>query len=420
MSATGEAGKGARLDLPGGQLPVDKHGVEISGMVNRAWHLGLSFLHTLFAKEHNAIVDMLESKYPRMSEEKLFQIARLVNAAVMAKIHTIEWTPAGVMPNRITNDGLNGNWYGLLSNALKKGKHREALRDFLGLEISNREVGGIIGSTTHDHGVEYSLTQEFLAVYRLHPMMMDKLTFRTIDGSREWEVYLAEMRMKNARALACEIGHANIAYSAGTTHAGQLVLNNFPQTLTELSVPGCPFMDMAMVDLLRDLEDGVPRFNEFRERLGLKKFTAWTDFTDDATQIEKLKSVYQKDGITDQAAIERVHLLVGTLASAKRPSGFGFGEELFTIFILNASRRLEADPFYTEHYDAAHYTEAGLDWVDDATFKGVLLRHYPELARTGLANVENAFEPWDTDPALLNDKGRHPLMRGGVDPLVER
>jgi hypothetical protein len=37
----------------------------------------------------------------------------------------------------------------------------------------------------------------------------------------------------------------------------------------------------------------------------------------------------------------------------------------------------------------------------------VLLRHYPQLAHTGLANIRNAFEPWD-DAAVLDPK-RHPL-----------
>jgi hypothetical protein len=151
----------------------------------------------------------------------------------------------------------------------------------------------------------------------------------------------------------------------------------------------------------------------------MPEFTSWSDFTDDPDQIAKLRTVYQSDGATEKEAIDRVDLLIGTLGSAKRPAGYGFGEELFTLFILNASRRLEADPFYTTHYDAMHYTDAGLEWVDDATLKGVLLRHYPALAATGLANVENAFEPWDTDPRQLSDRTRHPLMHGGVDPVLE-
>src|SRR5690606_24147026 len=190
-------------------------------------------------------------------------------------------------------------------------------------------------------------------------------------------------------------------------------------SLTEISLPGFPVLDLAMIDVLRDREDGVPRFNELRRRWGMPQFTAWSDFTDDPDQISRLKAVYQADGCSDQEAIDRVDLLVGTLGSAKRPSGYGFGEELFTLFILNATRRLEADPFYTTWYDADHYTEAGIEWVDQTIFKDVLLRHYPRLAETGLANVENAFEPWDTDPDQLADRSRHPLAHGGVDPTIQ-
>ena len=80
---------------------------------------------------------------------------------------------------------------------------------------------------------------------------------------------------------------------------------------------------------------------------------------------------------------------------------------MFQIFILNATRRLQADRFYTDSYDEETYTAVGLRWIDDADFKAVLLRHYPELRDTGLANVKNAFEPWDTDDRL--DPRRHPL-----------
>ena len=66
-----------------------------------------------------------------------------------------------------------------------------------------------------------------------------------------------------------------------------------------------------------------------------------------------------------------------------------------------------ADRFFTDDYTEEVYTAEGLQWIDDATFKTVLLRHYPELLGTGLANVENAFEPWDEDRLLSSE--RHPL-----------
>ena len=37
----------------------------------------------------------------------------------------------------------------------------------------------------------------------------------------------------------------------------------------------------------------------------------------------------------------------------------------------------------------------------------MILRHYPDLVTTGLANIKNAFEPWDAGERL--DPARHPL-----------
>lgn len=109
-------------------------------------------------------------------------------------------------------------------------------------------------------------------------------------------------------------------------------------------------------------------------------------------------------------------MLVGTLAEGHRPTNFGFGETMFQIFILNASRRLQADRFFTDDYREEVYTKEGLQWVDDSSLKKVILRHYPELESTGLGNVKNAFEPWDTDATL--DPKRHPLR--GFDPDLKK
>jgi hypothetical protein len=107
-------------------------------------------------------------------------------------------------------------------------------------------------------------------------------------------------------------------------------------------------------------------------------------------------------------SIEEIDLLIGNLAEAHRPTQFGFGETLFEVFILNASRRLQADRFFTDSYREEVYTSEGLAWIDDASLKTVLLRHHPELGATGLVSVENAFEPWDLGEL---DPARHPLRQ---------
>ncbi|HET9934550.1 MAG TPA: peroxidase family protein, partial [Polyangiaceae bacterium] len=151
--------------------------------------------------------------------------------------------------------------------------------------------------------------------------------------------------------------------------------------------------------------------NQFRRLFGLKPLESIDQLTDDPEALRALKSVY--------ASIEDVDLLVGNLAESHRPTGFGFGETLFEVFILNASRRLQADRFFTDSYREDIYTAEGLAWVDDATLKKVILRHFPELAKTGLASVDNAFEPWDSGPL---DPKRHPLRQfdDGLRDLDEK
>jgi hypothetical protein len=243
-------------------------------------------------------------------------------------------------------------------------------------------------------------------VYRLHSLLPETLRIKQMEKPGKTEdVPFPASRQSGSGRITRRVQMRDLFYSFGTQQPGQLVLRNYPRFMTELSVPGNPVFDMGAVDVLRARERGVPRYNEFRRQLGLNPIRKWEDLTSDADLLERLKDVY---GARDED-VERLDLMVGTLGEAdeNRPTNFGFGETLFQIFILNASRRLQADRFFTTSYNAETYTQEGLDWIDDVDLKTVILRHYPELEKTGLANVKNAFEPWDEGPTL--DPKRHPL-----------
>ncbi|HET6339536.1 MAG TPA: peroxidase family protein [Polyangiales bacterium] len=385
------------LDPKTNNLPVLPDGVEQTGF-RRNWWLGLSMLHVLFVREHNAICDMLAVRYPHFSDQRLFDTARLINAAIMAKIHTVEWTPA-VLANKTLNAAMNANWYGFLTNLFRSKSARQTLAE---INVADPVAGGLVGNTADNHGVPYSLTREFLSVYRLHSLLPDQISLYAIGESKQplktWG--LAELRQANSHRITDTLSMSDLFYSFGLQNAGQLVLNNFPESLQNLSIPGAGFYDLGAVDVLRDRERGTPRYNQFRRLIGMKPLESIDDLTDDPEARRTLKQVY--------ANIEDVDLLIGNLAESHRPPGFGFGETLFEVFILNASRRLQADRFFTDSYREDIYTAEGLAWIDQVTLKTVLLRHFPDLARTGLANVENAFEPWDVG-AL--DVSRHPLRQ---------
>jgi len=382
-------------------LPLNNTGTEDSGFV-RNWWVGLSLLHTLFAREHNAICDYLMCHYPTWEDKRLFNVARLINAAVIAKIHTIEWTPA-ILPNPGLDMALNANWYGIATNLFKTGKQRNTVAE---INISNPELGGVVGNPINKHGQPFGITQEFVEVYRLHSLLPEKIiVWQTGDASASDEISMNNSRQSGSAKNIDKYGVANLLHSFGKQHPGQLVLNNYPAFMQQMTIPGNPVLDLGAVDILRARERNVPRYNEFRRGLGLNPIQKFEDLTENQDEIDTLKQLYGNQ----PEDIEKLDLMIGTLAESTqvRPTHFGFGETLFQIFILNATRRLQADRFYTDDYNASIYTNEGLEWIDQSDLKAVLLRHYPELVNTGLNNIKNAFEPWDEDELL--DKKRHPL-----------
>ncbi len=112
-------------------------------------------LHTLFAREHNAICDRLKPTYPDWDDNRLFNVARLINAALIAKIYSIEWTPA-ILPNRALDSGLNANWFGLLTNLFKSGSQRKTKAEF---NVRNPEMGGLVGNRIDKHGQPFGFAE---------------------------------------------------------------------------------------------------------------------------------------------------------------------------------------------------------------------------------------------------------------------
>jgi hypothetical protein len=207
---------------PEGQLPVDKKGIEETGFV-RNWWVGLSMLHTLFAREHNAICDMLLTHHPDWDDNRLFNVARLINAAITAKIHSVEWTPA-ILPNQGLDMALNANWYGILTNLSTSGNNRKTVAQ---VNIKNPELGGVVGNPINKHGVPYALSQEFVEVYRLHSLLPEKLHIKKIGKEGTTEVPFGQVRQAGSAKLTKEVSFTDLFYSFGVQHPGQLVLNNF-------------------------------------------------------------------------------------------------------------------------------------------------------------------------------------------------
>ncbi|KAG8386334.1 hypothetical protein BUALT_Bualt03G0138100 [Buddleja alternifolia] len=361
--------KDGKLKISGdGLLLVNEDGIAISGDVRNSW-AGLLALQSLFVKEHNAICDALKKEYPSLEDEELYRHARLVTSAVIAKIQTIDWT---VQLLKVKTDtllaGLRSNWYGLLGKKFK---------DTFG-HVGITLLSGIVGAKKpNDHGVPYSLTEEFVSVYRMHPLLPDSLLLRNIHGAPgpnkspplAKEIDMAELVGKKGVENLSKIGFTRQMLSMGHQPCGALELWNYP---------------MWLRDLIPENVDGTGR----SDRVDL---AALENLTDDNEAVETLRQVYNDDvEELDLMHIDRI-ILISRLLHLRTNGEF---------CILR--RRLEADRFFTSDFNEEVYTKKGLEWVNTTeSLKDVLDRHYPGMSDKWI-NSTSAFTVWDAPPEPHN------------------
>ncbi len=465
------------------------------------WNIGLSFFHNVFAREHNLFVDAFRLEMRKnpdadsglrrpvqpdklisnkeVTADELFEVARLVIAAEIAKIHTIEWTTQ-LLYNKPVYLAMNANWSGLFDeHPLVNAALERVIQRFTQSDNGRKATGwyaafaagpGIVGlgntqadvsAGVNHFGSPFSFPEEFINAYRLHPMLPDFIELRELNHRNviKSKIAVSETLRGKATQAMHQHGPANWALSLGRQRLGKLTLRNHPKFLQSLSMPrlkgGSGKIDVAALDLIRDRERGIPRYNEYRRQYGLKQLTKFDDFIDPQVSknsaewteqqklVELLREVYgqhrcasskiittaQKNDDGSQINdclghpngslvdnIEDVDAMVGWLAEFARPHGFAISETQFQVFILNASRRLFSDRFLTSSFRPAFYTNLGYNWVNNngpgakifepkkanghtvevSPLKRVLQRTVPEL-REELEQVVNVFDPWTRD-----------------------
>jgi hypothetical protein len=231
----------------------------------------------------------------------------------------------------------------------------------------------------------------------MHPLLPDEITLRSAAGEHGELARLTLTEASGPRARAVQEGRdpADLWYSFGVQHPGALRLHNYPDTLRSLvrearDAGGAERrVDVATIDLLRDRERGVPRYNEFRRMLRMPPAEGFGALTgegrDDAPQASELARLY--------GDVERVDLMVGLYAEPLL-TGFGFSETAFRIFVLMASRRLKSDPFFTDDYRPEVYTPEGMRWIEEASMAAVVERHVTGLDGR-VSALGNLFAPWN-------------------------
>lgn len=106
--------------------------------------------------------------------DQIFDKARIVNCALMAKIHTVEWTPA-ILAHPALQIGMAANWWGIVGETLTKAVGR--------ISKTNETISGIPGSGVDHQGIPYSLTEEFVSVYRMHSLIPGEMHPQPLEST---------------------------------------------------------------------------------------------------------------------------------------------------------------------------------------------------------------------------------------------
>jgi hypothetical protein len=226
----------------------------------------------------------------------------------------------------------------------------------------------------------------------MHTLMPDHFTIRSADtGAGLANADLPELSGRRGVDFLARFNLADLFYSFGIHNPGAVRLHNYPKFLQNLVQDTGERFDLGTIDILRDRERGVPRYNRFRRLLHKAPVRSFEELTDVPAWADEIKRVYNND-------IELVDTMVGMMAEPL-PEGLGFSETAFRIFLLMASRRLKSDRFLSHDYRPEIYTKEGIEWVEENSMKTVITRHIPSVAfaMEGLED-DNAFKPWKGRP----------------------
>ena len=220
-------------------------------------------------------------------------------------------------------------------------------------------------------------------MYRLHPLVPDLLEFREVSDPNKIakRVSVVETFQGKTTPYLQTMGLENWAITFGRQRLGLLTLHNSPLFLQNLKMGRLDSetqqIDVVALDIIRDREHGVPRFDKFRRHMAclmtsfyslmdpvsyLDRLPSWSSrvrsktlrelygqhicdaskvitdaqVNEDGSQINDCPS-HPNGTLVDN--VEDVGTAVGYLAEYRRQHGFALSETQFVVFILNASRR---------------------------------------------------------------------------------
>lgn len=383
-----DAARAASLRVEGGKLLLDEqgnlatdaNGRILAGDVRAGENQGLLSMQTLFAREHNRMVDELAERDPSLTDDELFQAARTRVEAEIQAITYNEYLPMLVGEN--------------------------ALSAYQGFD------------STVDPGISVEFAA---AIFRLGHSQVSPELQRLLDNGQTIEagnLALRDAFGASPAAIAANGGIDPILRGLGDGTSQELD-NQIIDDLRSLQfdVPVNGITDLASLNIQRGRDLGLPSYNEMREALGLAPADTFSDISSDPEVAARLEEAYGN--------VDLVDLWVGGLSEDHVEGGM-VGELLATVLIDQFERVRDGDPFWSQNSDlpAAELEALGSTRLSDVIERNTDIGTMQDSAflaydRVGGDERANLLSGSDGRDLLLGLGGRDRLDGGaGDDQLV--
>ncbi len=318
---------GTLLMSAGDLLPtiIGDHGAEFqSGDVRVNENVGLTSMHTIFAREHNYWVKWIAGQNPDYTDEQLFQAAKSIVEAEIQHITYDEFLPT------------------LL------GDH--AISDYSGYNAT----------------IDPQIATEFAtAAFRVGHTMLSSDIFRLQENGDESA--FGHLTLQGAffrpDIIMSQGGIDEILRGLGSSYSQAIDASVIDDVRNFLfGPPGAGGFDLVSLNIQRGRDHGIPDFNSVREAYGLDPLDDFSDLTTDGTLITKLTALY--------GDIDHLDLWVGGLI--ENPFGDAMvGETFYTIISDQFTRLRDGDRFWYEE----RFNGDFLDLIQNTSLSDILLRN---------------------------------------------
>ncbi len=316
------SGVGGKLRMQAdGSLPTGERGFYVAGDERVNENIGLTSMHTLFAREHNRLADQFSAENPSWSDDQIFDAAR---TRVTAQVQAI--TVNEFLPILFGGDGI-GSYDGYAP--------------WMDAQVSNSFAA---------------------AAFRFgHSMVSDSITPIAADGTPDESIALKDAFFNPAQFAETGIDAIFRGFASQEAQAMDTEIVDSLRNFV-LEGPNSPRLDLAALNIQRGRDHGLPTLNEARKAFGFPPITSFDDPALREGAGERLASVYDSP--------DDIDLWVGLLS--EQPEGDALVGPSQGVILRDQFQRLRSgDPDWYE----AHLPEAVVAEVNDTSLADIIARN---------------------------------------------